>query len=339
MRKRLLTVLLAVCLVLSIGTIGVFADESVVTSPDELIAAVNNARDGDAIILGADIVFDPTAVQDSNSGSVEPMAVVRSDITLDLNNRTIRWDTNKTKSSFPYVPAFMSIDGAELTITGEGVVDAEADNNTSYCFNVINDGQLVIENGTYYGAMTVAQVQSGRLKIHGGTFDLAATIKDAAPKYSVYIINAIDANFGNDTAQIAIYGGTYIGFDPSNNPEGSNTSYVPDGISRIETGEYYEFAPAATAETGIAEVNGIYFDNLQDAFDAALSGDTVTLLDDCTLTEQHTINRGITFDLGGNTVIWEYASGATNAIGFRFADGSSELTNGAIIDADIYIST
>ena len=58
MKRRVLTVLLAVCLVFALGTVTAFADETVVTA-DELKSAIANAQDGETITLGADIVLDP----------------------------------------------------------------------------------------------------------------------------------------------------------------------------------------------------------------------------------------------------------------------------------------
>lgn len=337
MKKRVLTALLAVIMVVSLGTVSALADNTVVMSAEELIFAADNARDGDVITLGANIVMDPTNVSDPASEGLEPLVTIRSDITLNLNGKTISLDTSKSEEiEFPYALSFFSIDGAQLTVIGEGVIDAEADYNTAYCFDVINNGTLVIENGTYYGAMTVAQVENGRLKIYGGTFDLAKTIKAEAPQYSKYIINAIDPSYKEDSAQIAIYGGEYVGFNPSSNPEGDGTSYVTVGAIVTETDAGDEFGVSANTtrfDNAVAVVNRVYYDDLQDAFDAALTGDTVTLLCDHTINTAYDVNRGIIFDLGGNTLTLEYAVGTTNAVGLNFKNGNSILTNGTIMDA------
>ena len=96
--------------------------------------------------------------------------------------------------------------------------------------------------------MTAVQVQKGNLIINGGFFDLAETIKEAAPDFVKYLINCIDENYKNGTAQIEIKGGTFVNFDPSNNPEGTGTSYVADGykvVSEVQdSGEiWYRVVP------------------------------------------------------------------------------------------------
>ena len=81
------------------------------------------------------------------------------------------------------------------------------------------------------GAITAIQVQKGSLTVNGGVFDLAETVKKDAPEYAKYIINAIDDAYKENSATISVTGGSFIGFDPSDNPEGEGTSYVADGYS------------------------------------------------------------------------------------------------------------
>ena len=119
-----------------------------------------------------------------------------------------------------------------LTIEGEGVIDAEAGYNTAYGINILG-GTVVINGGTFYGAMSAVQVQKGTLVINGGFFDLAATIKVAAPQYASYLINCIDAAYKDGSAVVEIKGGTFVNFNPSDDPEGANTSYVADGYTVV----------------------------------------------------------------------------------------------------------
>lgn len=110
--------------------------------------------------------------------------------------------------------------GATFTVYGEGVIDAEAGYNTAYGINVFG-GNLVINGGTYYGAMSAVQVQTGTCTINGGYFDLAETIKSVGPDgwgdYNMYdyLINCIDANFSNGTAVVYVKGGTFVNYNPS----------------------------------------------------------------------------------------------------------------------------
>ena len=308
MKRRVLTALLAVCLVFSLGTITAFADETVATA-DELKSAIANAQDGETITLGADIVLDPGYGDFSaypEEGPLDPCIIITSDIIIDLNGHSIGWDISKVDelddgTGIPYTLLLFSIDGANVTFTGEGTVDTEANYNNSYGIDVINNGSLIIESGTYTGATTAVQISDGQLKIYGGTFKQADTVGEELPGYAAYVINCLDNSFKAGTAEIAIYGGDFC-YDFSNGPEGDGTSYVPDGIVKTESDNGFSFLPEANEEIGVAEVNGIYFDSLTKALSAALKGDTVTLLGSTTCDSRVYIDSDITLDLGGNTL-------------------------------------
>ena len=155
---------------------------------------------------------------------------VTKDTVLDLSGKKLSVDAGDDE--YAYVPVLVSVDSGKLTIEGDGVVDAEAGNNSSYGVNV-NGGTLEINDGYYYGAMTAVQVQKGTLLIRGGFFDMAETCKAAVPQYAKYIVNVIDRNYHDGTAVISITGGTFVNFDPSADPEGAGTSYVADGYTVV----------------------------------------------------------------------------------------------------------
>ena len=165
-------------------------------------------------------------------------------ITLDLNGKTIKntediWGDNAN--------AILSItNGAKVTITGNGTIDAKE--NDCYTINV-KKGDLTIENGTFYGNVSVVQVQEGTLSVKGGTFDLHQKWEGS----SKYLFNCIDDAYAGGSANVAISGGTFVGFDPSVSPEGEGTSYLAPG-----------YAPAANADGtyGVKLAEGAYL--LQD---------------------------------------------------------------------------
>ena len=169
---------------------------------------------------------------------------ISKDITLDLNGKTIKntkdiWDDNAN--------AILSItNGAKVTITGNGTIDAKE--NDCYTINVVK-GDLTIENGTFYGNVSVVQVQEGTLSVKGGTFDLHQKWEGS----SKYLFNCIDDAYASGSANVAISGGTFVGFDPSASPEGEGTSYLAPG-----------YAPAANADGtyGVKLAEGVYL--LQD---------------------------------------------------------------------------
>lgn len=153
---------------------------------------------------------------------------INKNITLDLNGKTIKntqdiWGDNAN--------AILSItNGAKVTITGGGTIDAKE--NDCYTINVVK-GDLTIENGTFYGNVSVVQVQEGALSVKGGTFDLHQKWEGS----SKYLFNCIDDAYASGSANVAISGGTFVGFDPSASPEGEGTSYLAPGYAPTDNGD------------------------------------------------------------------------------------------------------
>lgn len=133
-------------------------------------------------------------------------------------------------------------------------------------------GDLTIENGTFYGNVSVVQVEEGTLSVKGGTFDLHQKWEGS----SKYLLNCIDDAYANGSANVAISGGTFIGFDPNVSPEGEGTSYLAPG-----------YAPVANADgtfgvvAGVAQIAVRRTPLSLTLLQAAKDGDTITLLSDC----------------------------------------------------------
>lgn len=269
-----------------------------------LSAAIEAAQAGDTVTLLTDILLDPTAIDNQNSMSLEPFITIDKNLTLDLSGHSIKLDQTKLSAEMPYTPAIFEIQST-VTITGDGLIDAEAGNNCSYGINVYG-GSLTIESGTFTGAPTAVQVQTGSLTITGGSFDLANTIKvAAADEYAKYIINAIDANWKDKTAQISIAGGTF-GYDYFSCPSESTGTYVADGYEMVRNDDgTYGVQVAKVAQVKDADGNVVdSYETLAEAINAATDGQTVQLLADTTETESILLfdGRSITLDLGGNTL-------------------------------------
>ena len=187
--------------------------------------AVDAAKENETVTLLDDVTINPKG---EGKGLV-PQITMGKSLTLDLAGHTIGYDKSVASNNLSYYPVFFAVPaGVDVTITGNGTIDCEAGSNGAYGINV-NGGNLTIENGTFYGAMTVAQVQEGSLNVKGGYYDLAPSVKSQAPEYAKYIINAIDSAFKDGSAIISVTGGTFVNFDPSANPEGIDTSYVAKG--------------------------------------------------------------------------------------------------------------
>ena len=316
MKRKLLATLLALCLIVGMIPVAASAAEETVNTAAELTDALANAIDGDTIRLGDDIVLDPTYAikndeyteEEKEDGPPIPYFTIDHSIVLDLNGHTISWDVEKVTTNSQdiwYTLLLFAVDGAEVTICGNGTIETEANYSNSYGINIVNNGSLTIENGTFTGATSAIQVQTGSLVITGGTFKQAKTIGSVASQYAKYVVNAIDANYKNGTAKIALKGGEYC-YDYSNFPEGTNTTYVADGYvmetSSGETGMYTVSPKTEKTDNDVAVVDGQYFTQLQNAINAAERGETVALLKDTTENVTIASGKDLQLDLNGKTL-------------------------------------
>ncbi|MDO4290244.1 MAG: hypothetical protein Q4C41_03325 [Eggerthellaceae bacterium] len=181
------------------------------------------------------------------------------------------------------------------------------------------DAKLVISGGTLQatGQDQAAVYQSnangvGSVEITGGTLNGAVQGTDASGKSAAV------------AAGVSITGGTFTS---------DVSAYVADGYAL--SGESGGTVGKATtqAEDSVAVVDGQYFRTLQGAVNAATDGATVTVLKNCEIDSTVEVNKGITLDLGGNTVtvVGPDATGKENP-GFLFNGGNSKLLNGTILD-------
>ena len=224
---------------------------------------------------------------------------INKSITLDLNGKTIK---NTVDIWGETANAILSItNGAKVTITGNGTIDAKE--NDCYTINVVK-GDLTIENGTFYGNVSVVQVEEGTLSVKGGTFDLHQKWEGS----SMYLFNCIDEAYVDGSANVAISGGTFVGFDPNVSPEQKVDGKVPSfaapgvGITKNENGSFTA-VDGMTAQILDEDGNSVNaYNTLAEAVAAAQDGQTVTLLADVEQNAQLTIDKSITLDLNGKTI-------------------------------------
>ena len=224
---------------------------------------------------------------------------INKSITLDLNGKTIR---NTVDIWGDKANAILSItNGAKVTITGNGTIDAKE--NDCYTINVVK-GDLTIENGTFYGNVSVVQVEEGTLSVKGGTFDLHQKWEGS----SMYLFNCIDEAYVDGSANVAISGGTFVGFDPNVSPEQKVDGKVPSfaapgvGITKNENGSFTA-VDGMTAQILDEDGNSVNaYNTLAEAVAAAQNGQTITLLADVEQNTQLAIDKSITLDLNGKTI-------------------------------------
>ena len=152
--------LLAVCLVLALGTVSAMADDAVVTDVDEFKTAVQTSG---TITIGADMEF-----------STEDIVTIPQGVTivLDMQGHSITVDSNYTGRPI--------INNGTLTVTGNGTIDSSASKYGGY--GAINNfGTLTIEDGTYKGNINadgaaIYNRAGGELTINDGFFTGTAAV-------------------------------------------------------------------------------------------------------------------------------------------------------------------
>ena len=304
--------------------VGKYVAEVGSTKYETLADAVAAAQDGQTVRLLADV--------EQNT-----QLAINKSITLDLNGKTIR---NTVDIWGDKANAILSItNGAKVTITGNGTIDAKE--NDCYTINVVK-GDLTIENGTFYGNVSVVQVEEGTLSVKGGTFDLHQKWEGS----SKYLFNCIDSEFTSGNAKVAISGGTFVGFDPNVSPEqkvdGKTPSFAAPGVG-ITKNENGSFTAAAGMTAQILDKDGNSvkaYNTLADAVAAAQDGQTVRLLADVAESSIE-VNANITIDLNKMTVTGSFVTYGEVTIQngtIDVPDGKTNYAYGKLTLADVDIT-
>lgn len=310
------------------GTYGVkegkFVAEVGSTKYETLADAIRLAAKGRTVTLLADV--------EQNT-----QLTIGKSITLDLNGKTIK---NTVDIWGDTANAILSItNGAKVTITGNGTIDAKE--NDCYTINVAK-GDLTIENGTFYGNVSVVQVEEGTLSVKGGTFDLHQKWEGS----SKYLFNCIDSEFTSGNAKVAISGGTFVGFDPNVSPkqkvDGKTPSFAAPGVG-ITKNENGSFTAAAGMTAQILDKDGNSvkaYNTLAEAVAAAQDGQTVRLLADVAESSIK-VNANITIDLNKMTVTGSFVTYGEVTIQngtIDVPDGETNYAYGKLTLADVDIT-
>ena len=178
--------------------------------------AVDAAEGGDTIVMIADEELDA-------------QVVITKDLTVDLNGHKLYnedadfWEDTEDVDDW----SLISVQGADVTITGNGMVQAKKDD--TYAMDLRGGGKLTIENGTFLGNITSVYAYEGDLVINGGSFDIQQLSSQGDKRYE---INCLDGNYVSGASTVTITGGTFTGFDPSDNlAEGTGTDFTPAGYT------------------------------------------------------------------------------------------------------------
>ena len=142
------------------------------------------------------------------------------------------------------------VEGANLTINGNGDVKAATNDASSANALWVKYGNVVINGGNYYvgadntlrndciylGAASLkaeAANHVSTITINGGTFE--AKVEDG----QYWVLNVQD-DFYRAGSKIVVYGGSYKNFNPANNKsEGAGTNFLAPGKTVEQNGDWY----------------------------------------------------------------------------------------------------
>ena len=201
--------------------------------------AFQAATKGDTVKLLTDVHTNGTDSSDARLTICVP-------ITLDLNEHTIYSPDNMGNNTTNFAALYVAADTTLKATTG-GI---DTGKNGGYAINVYKGAKLTIDGGKYYGGGTAVQVQKGELTINNGYFD-AEAFDDPVYGYN-FIINCIDKAYKDKDAKVAIQGGYFAHFDPSNNKaEGAGTNFVADGYVSVTSDKSgYDYKVVQKTDTG-----------------------------------------------------------------------------------------
>ena len=264
--------------------------------------------------------------------------------TLNIENSTITGNRQGVIARAGDV----NIVNSEITVTGAWAEQSGNDADKYYdsdwqISNETPSAAIVIgnRNGTYFAD---ADVNINDSKIVSKNDDLSAMHVDATTtaqgesevKYASYVsitgsdtvvtgdITSNAQDSADKSIEIAVTGGTY---------DSNVSAYIQDGAALKQDGNG-TIVVDESAKT-VANVDGVGYTELAKAIAAADDGDTVTLEENVNIDSTIVIDKGIEFDLGGNTITvvssdsWA-STGVRNAL--SFTSGNSVIKNGRILD-------
>ena len=217
---------------------------------------------------------------------------VTNTVVLELNGYTL---TNQAGNATTDV--IVVAEGGELTINGEGTVEAVSGNDG---YAVISKGLLIINGGEYKSGVdengdpnaVIYARGNGKVFVNGGTFPNDAN--------SVYVLNKRDAD--RATTVISVAGGSFKNFNPGDNAaENPKESFLKDGYMAVANGEWFEVVKGeATAPAVLVKT----IDELQAVLDAATEPTQVVFAADMVGNVTATQN-GVNLVIDGNNYAFD----------------------------------
>lgn len=353
MRRKFLSVVLCVCMMLTMAPFAFATGETGsetptptssssgsgsgsvtptagITTEDALKEAISAASENETITLGGNITLTAPII-------------IEKKITLDMASHTFSNASNAQDiwNDTTAAWSFISVQGnGDLTITGNGTFQTKA--NDCYAVDVRDGATLTIENGTFVGNVHAIYVFEGSLFVHGGTYSIQQKYTNAA-QADEFVLNCYDASRRNGSATISVSGGSFINFDPANcQAEGIATNFCADGYTTTSTTNNGETIYTVDTGTNSSVANaGANYNTLQSAINSveanSSSTQTVTLLKDVTENIAIPSGKTLTLDLNGKKLTNVSSDTITVASGAKLTiTGEGTVDNVTHGKADIY---
>ena len=296
MRRKFLSVVLCVCMMLTMAPFAFATEGENSETPESVVAkigdqgystlqaAIEAAKNTQTITLLSNIDLART-ISVSNKTITLNLAGYKLYNTADLWDQPAKDDNNWS---------LISVRGTgNLTITGNGTLQAKE--NDCYAVDVQDGSTLTIENGTLVGNIHAVYIHEGTAYIKGGTYSVQQKYPQTG-KGDEFVLNLYDTNRSNGTAKMTVTGGTFANFNPANcQAEGANTNFCAEGYSTKQEDENY------TVMGPVAAIGEHNYATLSAAVDAVEAADnkTVTLLKDVTEDLVIPADKTVTLDLNG----------------------------------------
>lgn len=293
MRRKFLSVVLCVCMMLTMAPFAFAAEGEDSETPESVVAKIGDQGYStlQAAIEAATNTQTITLLSDIDLART--ISVSNKTITLNLDghklyNTADLWDLPAEKD---HNWSLISVRGTgNLTITGNGTLQAKE--NDCYAVDVQDGSTLTIENGTLVGNIHAVYVQEGTAYIKGGTYRVQQKYPQTG-KEDEFVLNLYDTNRSNGTAKMTVTGGTFANFNPANcQAEGANTNFCAEGYSTKQEDEKY------TVMGPVAAIGEHNYATLSVAVEAA-GNKTVTLLKDVTEDLVIPADKTVTLNLNG----------------------------------------
>ena len=231
---------------------------------------------------------------------------------------------------------------------GTGGIDSRVDGLNAYIPCIWTgrwNANVIIESGTFIGAAETIYSEAGNITINGGTF--AASPLDGESE-TPFLLNCKDDSLANNDSSLKINGGTFINYDPATQNADPGYSYLSNGYSTTKVIEQ-DGTVKYVAKALPVEMNGKYYESLQDAVNEAKNGETI-ILQKAAATNGIIKGNGVQAKSGSNFVLdlngltYEVAQGMVGSTGSEtngfhlLRDSNITIKNGTLTKSINYIN-